>query len=73
MQTFLLIMMGLSIGAMCISMWSLICNNKALKERLIIIDNCTDFNNFKRISYMKHLWYVMTFRNAKKLYKTIKE
>ena len=53
-----------------IPFWVLVCNDKTYEQRVSIIRS-KNYNRdkFDKVSYNKHLWYLVTFRNPKRLYK----
>jgi len=58
--------------------WAMYCNSKTCTQRNRIIDVLYAQEDwdilrdyYKSISYDKHLWYLMTFRNPMKLYPAV--
>ena len=58
--------------------WAMYCNSKTCTQRNRIIDVVYAQEDwdilrdyYKSISYDKHLWYLMTFRNPMKLYPAV--
>jgi hypothetical protein len=50
--------------------WAAICNTKTLNQRIKLLrDGNVKIYNMYEVSYNKHFWYLMTFRNPNKLYK----
>lgn len=49
-----------------------IANIKTLDQRLEIIDSCAtmdELEKVRKVTYEKHMWYLLTFRDPKNLYK----
>lgn len=59
-------------------LWVVFCNSVTYTQRIAMLNaftQNTDYRNileqfaaFKAVSYDKHLWYLITFRNPTKLY-----
>lgn len=52
------------------ALWMLVCNSRTARQRNHIIwhDNVR-WQHFRKVSYDRHMWYLMTFRDPLKLYK----
>lgn len=59
------------------SVWAMICNNRTLDDRHKRLEEMTELdhdkfwltmNQFKQVSYDRHLWYRITLRNTDRLY-----
>ena len=56
---------------MSLCLWALICNQRTLRQKIKALHeakNITQLDMVAEVSYIKHLFYLMTFRNPKKLY-----
>lgn len=73
-----LVVLALPIVTMCFTVWFIICSGRAFRQRIKIIDSASEkttydervaiYNTLKHTSLNKHTWYLLTFRNAMKLY-----
>lgn len=57
------IILVFNVSVIIISIWSIICSNTTLKQRQTI-----PYERWKTVSFSKHQYYLMTFRNPMKLY-----
>ena len=53
-----------------IGIWFLWCNHKTFEQRIYYIDYDTpEYQKFTKVTYNKHWWYLITFRDPSRLYK----
>ena len=71
MDMFLVGVMWFSALSLVVCLWTLICNERTFRHKVNAIHeakNIKEFYMITKVSYTKHLFYMMTFRNPKKLY-----
>lgn len=65
------------IGAFAAIIWAMVCNNRTYRDRVRLIEEIAQgdfswrelYKSFDNVSYDQHLWYRITLRNPKRLYK----
>ncbi len=63
------------VGVAIVFVWGLVCNQRTYRQRMNLIDRRPHGHEFwayseewSKVSYDRHLWMLMTFRGARKLY-----
>jgi hypothetical protein len=75
MTTFELVLIALLAVASLFPFWALYCNEKTYRQRQKLLPSAgdTDFwekmRQFQKVSYNRHNWYLLTFRNPDELYR----